>query len=211
MGKNDKKNKLTPKKIMDVLDWSYDKAINGLGNMPTVEELANEYLKSNKSVNECIDEFIMWQVLKCTTNGFLTGVGGLITLPVALPTNITSVLYIQTRMVATIAYMKGYNVRDDKVKTIVFTCLTGKSATDILKGTGIQIGVKMGKALIGKIPGEVIKQINVKVGFRLLTRFGEQGVIKLSKGVPIVGGVIGGSMDGSVTYTIGKIAKKVFR
>ena len=39
-----------------------------------------------------LDNFISWQVAKCGTSGFLTGLGGLITLPVAIPANIASVL-----------------------------------------------------------------------------------------------------------------------
>lgn len=57
---------------------------------------------------------------------------------------------------------------------------------------------------------EVITKVNQKVGFRLLTKFGEKGVINLGKAVPIVGGVIGGTVDGISTHSIGKISKRVF-
>ena len=61
-----------------------------------------------------------------------------------------------------------------------------------------------------KIPSEVIKGINQKVGFRLLTKFGEIGVVNLSKFIPVVEGVIGGAVDGVGTKVIGKTAKKIF-
>ena len=38
-------NNITEFKMMQVLDWSYDKAINGLPGMETVDELANKYIK----------------------------------------------------------------------------------------------------------------------------------------------------------------------
>lgn len=204
------KNKLTETKIMQVLDWSYEKAVNGLPGMETAEELANKYISKSSSIDDAIDQFIDWQQAKCATSGFITGLGGIITLPVAVPANISSVIYIQTRMIATIASMRGYDLKDDQVRTLVYVSLTGQSAADILKQSGIKIGTGVAKSLVKKIPGEVIKNINNKVGFRLLTKFGEKGVINLGKCIPLVGGIIGGTVDAIGTRTIGKTAKKVF-
>ena len=204
------KHNLTEDKIMQVLDWSYDKAINGLPGMETANELAYKYINKANSIDEAIDNFINWQQAKCATSGFITGIGGIITLPVAIPANISSVIYIQIRMIATIACMKGYDLKDDQVKTLVYVSLTGQAAADILKQVGINIGSKISINLIKKMPIEIIKQINKKVGFRLITKFGETGVINLGKCVPIVGGIIGGAVDAVGTRTIGKTAKEVF-
>lgn len=203
-------NKLTEFKLMQVLDWSYEKAVNGLPGMETAEELANKYISKSSSIDDAIDQFISWQQAKCATSGFITGLGGIITLPVSVPANISSVIYIQTRMIATIANMRGYDLKDDQVRTLVYVSLTGQSAADILKQSGIKIGTNLAKSLVKKIPGEVIKNINQKVGFRLLTKFGQTGVINLGKCIPLVGGVIGGTVDAIGTRTIGKTAKKVF-
>lgn len=204
------KNNITESKMMEVLDWSYDKAINGLPGMETVDELANKYITKYNSVDESIDKFIKWQQAKCATSGFLTGLGGILTLPVAIPANITSVIYVQVRMIATIAKMRGYDLKDDQVQTLVYVSLTGQAAADILKQAGIKIGTKMSTVLIKRMPIEIIKQINKRVGFRLVTKFGEKGVVNLGKVVPIVGGVIGGTVDLVGTGTIGKIAKEIF-
>ncbi|ANC79164.1 EcsC family protein [Fictibacillus phosphorivorans] len=204
------KNSLTESKISQVLDWSYEKAVNGLPGTETAAELAENYLKKNTSVDKAIDSLIRWQNAKGATSGFLTGLGGLITLPVAIPANVASVMYVQIRMIATIAHMRGYDLKDDQVKTFVFVCLTGQAATDILKQAGVKLGTSLAKEAIKKIPGEVIKAINKVVGIRLVTKFGEKGIINLGKAVPLVGGFIGGAVDGIGTNTIGKIAKRVF-
>lgn len=203
-------NKLTEFKLMQGLDWSYEKAVNGLPGMETAEELANKYISKSSSIDDAVDQFISWQQAKCATSGFITGLGGIITLPVSVPANISSVIYIQTRMIATIANMRGYDLKDDQVRTLVYVSLTGQSAADILKQSGIKLGTNVAKSLVKKIPGEVIKNINQKVGFRLLTKFGQTGVINLGKCIPLVGGVIGGTVDAIGTRTIGKTAKKVF-
>ena len=196
--------------MMDVLNTCYEKAVNGLPKMETAQDLAEKYLRKHNNINDAINEFVNWQTAKCTTSGFLTGLGGLMTLPVALPANITSVLYVQIRMIAAIAHMRGYDLKDDQVKTFVYVALTGQAATDILKQAGIKIGTKMSTSLIKKIPFAIIKQINKAVGFRLVTKFGQKGVINLGKCIPVVGGVIGGGMDLLSTRTIAKAAQKLF-
>ncbi|MET3726464.1 hypothetical protein ABID52_000045 [Fictibacillus halophilus] len=205
------KNSLTESKITQVLDWAYEKAVNGLPGTDTAAELAENYLRKHTSVDDAIDSLIRWQNAKGVTSGFVTGLGGLITLPVAVPSNIASVMYVQIRMIATIAYMRGYELKDDQVKTFVFVCLTGQAATDIFKQAGVKFGTAIAKEAIKKIPGEVIKAINKAVGVRLVTKFGEKGIINLGKAVPLVGGLIGGAVDGIGTNTIGKTAKKVFQ
>ena len=45
------------------------------------------------------------------------------------------------------------------------------------------------KQAIKEISGETIKSINKAVGFRLVTKLGEKGVVNLGKAVPLVGGL----------------------
>ncbi|MCA1031359.1 EcsC family protein [Bacillus timonensis] len=205
------KKSLTHDNIMKALDWSYDRAINGgVPGFDTAIELAENYLQKDGSLQEQVDSLIRWQNTKSATSGFLTGLGGIITLPVAIPANLASVLLVQMRMVAAIAHMGGYDLKSDEVKSFVYACLAGNGAKDILKNTGIQLGRKVAISSIKKVPFEVIKKINQTVGFRLLTKFGGKGVINLGKMVPLAGGIIGGTVDAFSTNTIGKIAKNLF-
>ena len=54
-------NNITESKMMQVLDWSYDKAINGLPGMEIANELAYKYISKANSIDEDIDNFINWQ------------------------------------------------------------------------------------------------------------------------------------------------------
>ncbi|MDN3451650.1 hypothetical protein QMA09_15735 [Planococcus sp. APC 3906] len=105
--------------------------------------------------------------------------------------------------------MRGHDLKDDEVKTFVFVCLTGQSASGIMKKAGIQAGNSFANQTVTRIPGEVIKVINKTVGFKLVTKFGQKGVVNLGKAIPIAGGVIGGTVDSIGTNIIGKTAKKV--
>ncbi|UQQ36164.1 EcsC family protein [Paenibacillus polymyxa] len=202
--------KLNQGVIMKTLDWAYERAVDGIPGFDSAEEMANNYLKGNGSLSSKVNSLIRWQNTKSATSGFLTGLGGVITLPVAIPANIASVMYVQIRMIAAIAHMAGYDLRDDRVKTLVYTCLCGNAAKDIVKEFGIKIGTKLTETAIKKISAEVIVKINQAVGFRLLTKFGEKGVVNLGKAIPLVGGVIGGTMDGISTNLIGNVARDTF-
>lgn len=201
-------NELT---INNALEWAYIKTIDGLPGAETAYELADNYLNKSSDIDTAINKLIKWQTTKCATSGFLTGLGGIVTLPVAVPANIASVIYIQMRMVAAIAYLRGYDLKDDQVKTFIYACLTGQSAAEVMKSAGVQMGMKVGQAQIKRIPGKVLIKINQKAGFRLVTKFGEKGVINLGKMVPLIGGVIGGSFDIVSTKAIAIAANNTFK
>ena len=48
------------------------------------------------------------------------------------------------------------------------------------------------------------------MGFQLLTKAGTQGVVNFTKFVPVVGGLVGGTVDALSTKAVGEIAKRVF-
>ena len=199
------------REMMNLLDVCYDKALQGvLPGEKSIEELAEDYLYKSSSKKKAIDDLIGYQTLLCGTNGFITGLGGLLVLPVAISANVAGVIYVQLRMIAAIAHINGYDIYSDQVRTIAYTCLTGSSAANVLKNTGIKIGEKVAINAIKKIPVEVLVKINQQVGFRLVTKFGQKGLVNFGKMMPLVGGVVGGAFDTGMTLTIGNIAKKVF-
>ena len=195
------------KKGQEALDKLYSSALNGIPMVSgSVDDLVEDYLSKYETVEEAAAALVRAQVVKCGTSGFITGFGGLMTLPVAIPANLSSVFYVQMRMIAAIAAMGGYDVRSDQVKTQIYVCLTGTSVADLLKEAGINAGKQAARSAIKKIPGVVLTKINQRIGFRFITKFGEKGVVNLGKCVPLVGAVIGGGMDVASTRVIGKRA-----
>jgi len=200
---------ITANKMQQALNFAYDKAVNGVAGLDSAIDLAESYKNDNYLHVQC-NSLIRWQNIKAGTSGFVTGLGGALLMPVTLPVNITSVLYIQIRMIAAIAHLAGYDLKNDKVKTMVYVCLVGDRATEILKDAGKKLGKQVAMNSIKNISGKVITQINQKVGFRLVTKFGEKGVLNLGKVVPVLGGVIGGTIDIASTNIIGNFARDTF-
>lgn len=194
-----------------LLDTIYRSALNGVPKVSrSVDEMVADYTGKAKSPDDAARALAKWQVMKCGTSGFVTGLGGLITLPVAIPANISSVMYVQMRMIACIAKMGGYDVTSDQVQTMIYMCLTGTTASDLVKMGLIKTGTKSLEAAIKKIPGSALVKINQKVAFRFITKFGEKGIINLGKMLPLAGGLIGGGVDVASTSIIAKNAIRMF-
>ena len=207
----EKRKTISQDDVMKLLDVCYEKCLNGIPKVsPKVEELAKDYLGKYKTREIACKEMINKQIVKCTTSGFLTGFGGLITLPVSIPANVGSVLYVQMRMIACIAYMGGYELKSDQTQTFIYACLAGVSVNQLIKAAGVKFGTKFATGMIKKIPGKVLTKINQKVGFRFLTKFGSKGLVNLGKLVPGVGAVIGGGLDFAETKVISQRAYKWF-
>lgn len=201
---------LTESTITRVMDFAYETAVNGVAGMDSASEMAESYMRRGGTQVDQADSLIRWQCAKAGTSGFLTGLGGILVMPVTLPVNITSVIYVQIRMIAAIAHIGRHDLKDDRVKALVYACLTGNAAKDVLKDIGIVVGTKLTTNAIKNISGKTLTAINQKVGFRLLTKFGEKGAVNLGKAVPLVGGCVGATFDTAGTAIIGSIAKSVF-
>ena len=201
---------ITQEQIMDVMSKCYQAALDGLPGSKSCEELAQEYMDRYKASTIAAKELIKQQLLKCSASGFITGFGGLLTLPVTVPANVASVLYVQMRMIAALAAIGGYDVHSDEVQTLVYLCLVGSSLTDVVKSTGIKIANKVTTNMLKKLPGAVLTKINQKVGFRLLTKFGTKGAVNLVKVVPVAGALVGAGIDYGSTKLIADKAYNAF-
>lgn len=211
MNSKEKKPVMTEEDIMKLLDSCYEKCLNGIPKVsPSVEELANDYLKKHRTTEEACRAMLKNQIVKCTTSGVVTGFGGFITMPVAIPANVGSVIYVQMRMIACVAYMADYELDSDQTQTFIYACLAGVAVNGLLKQAGIKIGVKFTNGLIKKIPGKVLTKINQKVGFRFITKFGTKGIVNLGKLLPGVGAIVGGGLDLVETKIIAERAYKWF-
>lgn len=201
---------ITQEQMMEILQKCYDGAMKGVPGSKPCEDVAREYLAKYNNPQIAAQKMIDAQIAKCTTSGFLTSLGGLITLPVTVPVNVGSVLYMQMRMIGAIAVMGGYDLHDDEGQTLVYLCLVKSSIIDVCKPTGVKVANKVTINLLKKLPGTVLTKINQKVGFRLLTKFGEKGIINIAKVVPVVGGIVGGAIDLVETKSIAGKAYKTF-
>jgi hypothetical protein len=199
-------------KALSIVREVADHGINGVGPLVGARTLAEDYIADHRydSNDARVDSLIRWETSKNFGSGFVTGLGGLITLPVSIPGALGVSWMIQARLAGAVASVYGHDLHDDRVRTLALLSLIGDSAKEILKSTGIALGRKLTEQVIRRIPGRVLIEINKKVGFRLVTKAGQKGIFNLIKAVPVAGGLAGGSIDAASCYSVGKTAKFLF-
>ncbi|WP_113718378.1 EcsC family protein [Arthrobacter dokdonensis] len=162
-------------------------------------------------VEKAIKRLIVESVEAAGVNGFVTGLGGFIAMPVTIPANMAGALVINARLAAAIAYLRGYDPKDPHVRTVATLIAVGSNAQQIAKAVGLKVGEKVALQAIKSIPIAVIRQINKKAGFMLLAKYGsKRSLVTLAKGIPLVGGVIGGTVDATMTGVIGRTTRTMF-
>ena len=192
--------------MTSILNNIYDSAING-----RAVELANEYIERYGRTELAIDKLGSCQRRKCTTTGFVTGLGGLVSIPVTLPADLYSSLVIQVNMIVAIAVIRGYDVHSEEVKTLVYLCIVGNSIGDVLKQAGIKaVTDYTAKTIIPKLTVMVSQRIAAKVGSKLVVKASAKGLSNAAKMIPVLGGLIGGAYNYAEVSTYANIARERF-
>jgi hypothetical protein len=197
--------------VLDALDWVYGRAIAGLPGLDGAKALAASYAGRCTTTDEAVATLIAWQSGKAGVAGFVTGCGGAIALPVALPVNLLSTLYIQLRLVAAIAHLRGHDLESAEVRTLALACMTGSKAADTLKDAGMRLGTRLSRDMLGWLSPALVKQAEHAVRLPVLTSIGTAGAARLGRLVPLVGGVVAGGFDAAMTQLIGRTADRVYR
>lgn len=195
------------------MGYLLSKGISGVTPLSGAADLATEYLidRGYADHDERVDSLINWETSKNFTLGFITGLGGVLTLPLAIPAALGASWLVQARMVGAIAHIYGHRLEDDRVRTMILLSLVGDAAKEAMKPIGIRIGQKLTERAIAQIPGRALVEVNKQIGFQLLAKAGGRGVVDFSKAVPLVGGMVGGSFDAIACRTVGRTAKRLFR
>ncbi len=199
-------------RALSLATWISERASAGGGPFVSAGELAEEYLRDTRYPDnaERIRALIRWESAKNFSTGFLSSFGGLAALPASVPAALGASYAVQARLAAAIASIHGHDIAEDRVRTLVLLSLIGNAAKDELKRVGVTISRKMTANALRQISGHLLVDINRAVGFRLMAKAGEEGVIHLSKLIPIVGGLVGGIFDGAACQAVGRTADTLF-
>lgn len=199
--------------ITGSIAWAEDRLARVQGNRyePSAGPTRTIRPEDRDDIDKTIARLILESVQAAGVNGFATGLGGFITLPVTIPANMAGALVINARLAAAIAYLRGYDPKDPHVRTVVTLIAVGSNAQQIAKVVGVKVGQKVAMEAIKKLPIAIIREINKKVGFMLLAKYGsKRALVTLAKGIPLVGGVVGGTVDASMTNVIGRTSRSMF-
>ncbi|MGB3954768.1 MAG: EcsC family protein [Brooklawnia sp.] len=186
-------------------------AIDGAEQLPGARSAAGRQLEKKGGVEDAIDGLINNHAALSGTQGFVTNLGGFVTLVVGAPTNLAGVALIQSRMVAAIAHLRGYDLDDSRVRHAVLTTLLGKRIVDDLVEKGELPGSPLVLATAPGIDRNLEQVIAQRVMTSLLTTIGgKQAIGLVARAIPVIGGGVGAATDSWNTLAVGRYAREQF-
>ena len=188
-----------------------DAGIDGAGPLDAARDVAEKARARGGSVEDAVDHVVRSHRRLAAAGGFVTGVGGFVTSVVALPANVAGFYVIATRMVAATAHLRGYDLRQDEVRSAVLLTLVGADADEVLGKVGAVVpGGRIRALALQRLPRPALMVVNKAIGFRLLSQLGTRGLARLGRVVPVAGGVVGAALDAWLLTKIAKAAREEF-
>lgn len=108
-------------KAVVLAQWIQAKAVAGVPPLCGAADLAAEYARdpSYTTTGQRVKALIRWEASKNFASGFVTGLGGILTLSVAVPAALGAYWLLQARLAAAIAALHGHSLKEDRVRTLV--------------------------------------------------------------------------------------------
>jgi hypothetical protein len=197
----------------EAFDAVVDRGIRGLPPLVSSWELAVRYMADARyaSVDHRVDALIRKESGK---NAFATAVinmGGVMTLPLAIPANVYASFAYQARLAAAVALVYGHDIRESRVRTLVGLSMAGRRAVDILKGLGVRFTTMMLTRGAEQLSQRVMAEVGPSVGIRILAQSGEQLPGLMLKAVPVASAVVCAAIDWNYCRAVGRVAQRIFR
>lgn len=186
------------------------RAIAGTGPFDPAAQVAEEALaEADGDVERAVESLIRSHVRLAGAQGFLTNVGGLVTVAVTIPANVTGLVMVQLRLHAAIALLHDLDLDDEGVRAGVLVTLLGHDETEKLVRKGKLPGNARWLAGGGEIGPEAGQRVAAQVAATLVAALGgKQLATTLGKRVPVLGGVVGAATDARATKRLGRDAAR---
>lgn len=198
--------------VSKVVENLLDTGIDGKGPFDSAAKVADAArAKHGGDVEKAVEEVVRDHLKLVAASGFVTNLGGFITLPVALPANVLGFYVLATRMSAAVARLRGYDIADPRIRSAVLLSLVGADSQDLLAKAGMVAPSGRLTALAAqRLPGPALMVVNKAVGFRLLSTAGKKTFSRFGRSIPLVGGAVGAGMDGWLMKQLGDHVRKEF-
>ncbi len=205
--------KLGPHLSSELVRELLQRAIDGAGPFRGAAAAADAQLaESGGDHAAAIAGLIDRHVRAAGVQGFVTNLGGLVTMIVTVPANVSGLALLQGHLVAGIAHLQGYDLRDPRVRNAVAACLLGPTIVEELVRLGRLPSLPMGlatspvhdPALFTSIAQDVTTELFGRVG-------GRRMATSMARRVPMLGGGIGAVGDALSTHRVGRYAERELR
>jgi hypothetical protein len=192
---------------------AFDRAVDGTGPLRGAAEAADRrLLEHDGNVSRAIGSLVDAHVKLAGIQGFVTNLGGVVTMTLTVPANVSGLALLQCHMVGGIAHLRGYDLADPRVRNAVMACMLGRDSVKRLVKKGTLPSSPMAIATAPAYDPTLDDRIATEVAGELLTRVaGKRGAAAFSRKMPVIGGGVGAVTDGFITFQVGQYAAKELR
>ncbi len=201
----------TPEVAGGLLRSIIEFAINGNTAFPGAKTTAARSLQAKGDREAAIDSLVLQHIGLASAQGFVTSVGGLVTLPVGLPANLAGLAVLSVRMIGSIAHLRGYDVDDRRVRAALTMAMLGDDEVRRLVSEGKLPTTPLVIATSPMFDAELERRISERVMGSLAGRMGGKHLaVVVVRRIPLVGGGVGAAVDGWLTFGLAAYAKREF-
>jgi hypothetical protein len=203
---------VAPDATSRVLRQMMQLAIDGMAKFPGARVSAGRQLeKTNGDVEAAIRALVKQHTALAGAQGFVTNVGGVVTMMAAFPANLAGLATIQARMVAAIAHLRGYDLDDPRIRAAILMCLLGEAEVKKLVASK-DLPTTPQAVATAPLVDQTLQDI---VGRQVLTTAvarlsGKRVITVLARRIPVIGGGVGAFNDSLDTATVAAYARRQF-
>lgn len=189
-----------------------DLAIEGKGKLPGAKASANQHLAERNDPEVAISKLVAQHVAMAGGQGFATNWGGFLVSMVTIPANMAAATFIQARLVAAIAHLRGFELSDPRVRTAILMVMLGPAANADMISKGLlpssPLVVATAPVFDAKLDGQVTRALFDRAMNQMS---GKRLGVWAAKRIPFIGGGVGAAVDGWSTSQIARHAVSEFR
>lgn len=180
--------------------------VDGVGPLGSALQVADDERARSVDPEVAIGRLLTVHRRLVGATGFLTSVGGAASLAIGLPADVTSFYAVSSRLSFAIAHLRGYDVVEEPVRTLVLVSLLGSRGAQVLTRFGLDSASSGLLARLRRLSEERLLELQRAIGHGLVTTFGRKSAINLIKLVPILGGGVGAGVNVVELSTIARQA-----
>lgn len=195
----------------DAFHQILDLAIEGKGRLPGAKVAAKNLLVKHRDPEVAVDKVVTEHIALAGGQGFATNWGGFLISLVTIPANMAAAAFVQARMVAAIAHLRGYELKDPRVRSAILMVMLGPGAGAALVARGELPSTPFAVATAPVFDEKLDGRISKALFDRSMNQMGGKRLgVFIGKRIPFVGGGVGAVVDGLATHAIAKHALDSF-
>lgn len=197
---------IAPKTTSSAVMAALDAAITGVSKLPGAAMAGNAAMAAHPHRPEiAIHRLIERHIRYAGAQGFVTNIGGLVTLAAAIPANLIGLALVEMRLIAAILHVRGYDITDVRTKNAILAFMLGPDGAKALVKRKVipappgdmltqhMTDASLTRILAGEVATELVTQATAT---RLATTLGKR--------IPVLGGAVGASSDAYATWRLGR-------